>query len=46
MAGTTNICRKYGLSPNAFCPWREKFLDGGKTALAGSPGAGPVYPSG
>ena len=36
-AGTVDICKKYGLSPNTFYPWREKFLDGGKAALTGSP---------
>ena len=34
-ASTVDICRKYGLSPNTFYPWRDKFLDGGKAALAG-----------
>ena len=29
-ASTVDICRKYGLSPNTFYPWRDKFLDGGK----------------
>lgn len=38
-ASTADICRKYGLSLNTFYPWREKFLEGGKTALAGSPSA-------
>ena len=37
--GTADICKKYGLSPNTFYPWREKFLDGGKAALTGSPSA-------
>ena len=40
---TVDICKKYGLSPNTFYPWREKFLRrGGKAALAGSPGARTV----
>ena len=39
---TVDICKKYGLSPNTFYPWREKFLAGGKTTLAGSPGARTV----
>ena len=30
-----DICKKYGLSPNTFYPWREKFIEAGKTALAG-----------
>ena len=38
-ASTVDICKKYGLSPNTFYPWREKFLEGGKAALAGSPSA-------
>ena len=32
---TADICRKYGLSPNTFYPWREKFLEGGRAALTG-----------
>ena len=38
-ASTADICKKYGLSPNTFYPWREKFLEGGRTALAGTPSA-------
>ena len=34
-AETSEICRKYGLSPNTFYSWREKFLDAGKTVMAG-----------
>lgn len=30
------LCRKYGVSPNAFYSWREKFVQGGKLALSGS----------
>ena len=37
-ASTVDICKKYGLSPNTFYPWREKFLEGGKAALAGRSG--------
>ncbi len=33
---TAEICRKYNLSPNTLYPWKEKFLEGGKAALAGS----------
>ena len=36
-ASTADICKKYGLSPNTFYPWREKFLEGGRAALARSP---------
>ena len=32
---TAEICRKHGLSPNTFYPWREKFLEAGKGAMAG-----------
>lgn len=34
-AETAEICRKYGLSPNTFYPWRERFLEAGKNAMAG-----------
>ena len=34
-AGTAEICRKYSLSPNTFYPWREKFLEASKDAMAG-----------
>ena len=30
-----DICKKYGLSPNTFYPWREKFIEADKMALAG-----------
>ena len=36
---TVDIYKKYDLSPNTIYPWCEKFLDGGKAALASSPGA-------
>ena len=36
---TVDIGKKYGLSSNAFYPWREKFSDWGKASLAGSPSA-------
>ena len=29
---TVEICRKYGLSPNTFYPWRERFLESAKAA--------------
>ena len=32
---TAEICRKHGLSPNTFYPWREKFLEAAKAAMAG-----------
>ncbi len=38
---TANICRKYGLSPNPFYPWREEFLEGGRAALVWGPSARP-----
>lgn len=31
---TPEICRKYGLSPNTFYPWK-KFLESAKAAMAG-----------
>ena len=34
-ASTVDICRKCGLSPDTFYRRRDKFLDGGKAALAG-----------
>ncbi len=39
---TTNIsaaelCRKYNLSPNTFYPWKDKFLECGKSAFSGAP---------
>ena len=34
-ASTADICKKYGLSPDTFFPWREKFLEGGRAALVG-----------
>jgi transposase-like protein len=38
---TTNIavaelCRKYNLKPNVFYSWKQKFIESGKLALAGS----------
>ena len=41
-AGTAEICRKHGLSSNTFYPWREKFLEEGKMALARGQDAGTV----
>ena len=41
-AGTAEICRKHGLSPNTFYPWQERFLEVGKTALARGQNAGTV----
>ena len=34
-AETVEICRKYGLSPNAFYPWWKRFLESAKAATAG-----------
>ncbi|HEX6294463.1 MAG TPA: transposase [Nitrososphaeraceae archaeon] len=36
---TTNItvaelCRKYNLNPNVFYNWKQKFIEGGKSALS------------
>ncbi len=35
-AETVEICRKHGLSPNTFYPWRERFLESAKAAMAGT----------
>ena len=35
------LCRKHNVTPNAFYGWKEKFLDAGKLALAGSLKTGP-----
>ena len=32
------LCRKHNVSPATFQDWREKFLQGGKQALAGGDG--------
>ena len=32
----SELCRKYALSPAVFYHWREKFIQGGKLALAGA----------
>ncbi len=34
--GLAEICRKYNLSPNTFYPWKDKFLECGKTAFSGA----------
>lgn len=30
------LCRKHNVTPNAFYGWKEKFVEAGKLALAGS----------
>ena len=30
------LCRKHNVTPNAFYGWKEKFLEAGRLALAGS----------
>lgn len=30
------LCRKHNVTPNAFYDWKEKFIEAGKLALAGS----------
>lgn len=30
------ICRKYNLSPNTFYPWKDRFLESGKSTFSGS----------
>jgi len=34
---TAELCRKYNLSPNTFYPWKERFLESGKSAFSGAP---------
>ena len=31
------LCRKHNLSPNTFYPWKDKFLESGKSAFSGAP---------
>lgn len=31
------LCRKHNLSPNTFYPWKDKFLECGKSAFSGAP---------
>ena len=31
------LCRKYNLSPNTFYPWKDRFLESGKSAFSGAP---------
>jgi len=35
--GPVELCRKYNLSPNTLYPWKERFLESGKTAFSGAP---------
>ena len=35
------LCRKHNVTPNAFYGWKEKFLEAGRLALAGSLKTGP-----
>jgi transposase len=36
----SDLCRRHGISQASFYKWRDKFLEGGKTALAGNGGTG------
>ncbi len=31
--GTAELCRKHNIHPQTFYSWKEKFVDGGKSAL-------------
>ncbi|MDE2589484.1 MAG: transposase, partial [Patescibacteria group bacterium] len=33
--GMAELCRKYNIQPPTFYQWKERFIDGGKTALTG-----------
>jgi transposase-like protein len=33
---TAELCRKHNVTPNTFYDWKEKFVQGGKAALAGA----------
>ena len=34
--GVADLCRKYAVNPVVFYAWKEKFIEGGKQALARS----------
>jgi transposase-like protein len=34
---TAELCRKYNIAPQTFYSWKEKFVDGGKASLNGTP---------
>jgi len=34
-ASIAELCRKYGVVPNTFYQWKEKFLESGKLGLTG-----------
>ncbi len=34
---TAELCRKYNLSPQTFYQWRNRFVEGGKASLNGTP---------
>ena len=29
-----DLCRKHNITPSTFCAWKEKFVEGGKNAIA------------
>ena len=34
---TAELCRKHNLSPQTFYQWRDRFVEGGKASLNGTP---------
>ena len=34
---TAELCRKYNIHPQTFYQWRERFVEGGKASLNGTP---------
>ena len=37
--GTAELCRKHNLNPQTFYDWKEKFMEGGKSALKAGKGS-------
>ena len=34
---TAELCRKYNIHPQTFYSWKERFVEGGKASLDGTP---------